>query len=191
MKINVYTLATLPIGHLIGQLEPYERCSLDSSMDAAYRDVINAGVWGYQLHTYLSLVHSRFGKDIKRLVRAYQLTILGWDDGRGIANGKILELIDGALDTQVVNIPTPQGTIEVPVEMNVALALLLDAPESPDYVLTPAQRAEQISLIKDNVDWHFARCLSECRDHFVTEFSLMLARLELDPLASGGLWRSG
>jgi hypothetical protein len=62
--------------------------------------------------------------------------------------------------------------------MNVALALLLGLPESPDYAATAARRAEQIARMQPEIDWRLAHCLTCAREEIKNTFPPMVARLE-------------
>jgi hypothetical protein len=166
----------LPIAHLSHRIDPFDRyCTGNCALEESYRAVINTGVKAYQLHTYLDLVQQHFGRQIRHLVRKRQLGLL---DGVGKTDRvieKTLELIMTALGTKAVTIPTHHGEVDVPLEMNVALLLLLDDPQSPDCVSDPARRSVQIGQIGKDVDWCFAQGLTQGReaiaDIFVPMFS--------------------
>jgi hypothetical protein len=188
MQFDAYHLAMLPIAYLSGRDEPFDRYRNSTMvLDDAYRDVVNAGVWAYQLHTYLGLVRIRFGQEIQRVVLEYQLIILDREAGAGAATRKTLELIDTALATRTMKVPTRQGAIEVPVEMSVALLLLLDICESPHYVADPVMRDVQVGRIEPDADWNFATYLSRAREDVVTTFSPMLENVDLNNNSVNGL----
>lgn len=188
MKLDAYQLAMLPVAFLTGQDEPFDRYRNESaSLSDAYRDVVNTGVWAYQLHTYLALVRARFGGEVQRIVREYQLIILDREEGAGDVISKTYTLIEGAVGSHLVEIPTRQGPIEVPVEMNVALSLLLDIRESPHYVANPALRDAQVNHIEAEADWNFASCLACGRDEIVATFSPMLENISLSKESVKGL----
>ena len=166
----------LPIAHLNHRIDPFDRyCTGNCALEESYRAVINTGVRAYQLHTYLDLVQQYFGRQIRHLVHKRQLDLL---DGVGETDQvieKTFELIMAALETTAITIPTYHGDFKVPLEMNVALLLLLDAPQSPDCVSDPAMRSDQIDRIGKDVDWCFAEGLVQGRkaitDTFVPMFS--------------------
>ena len=166
----------LPIAHLNHRIDPFDRyCTGNCALEESYRAVINTGVRAYQLHTYLDLVQQYFGQQIRQLVHKRQLGLLDGVGGTDRVIEKTLELIISALGTTAITIPTHHGEFEVPLEMNVALLLLLDAPQSPDCVSDPARRSVQIGQIGEDVDWCFAQVLTRGReaitDAFVPMFS--------------------
>lgn len=174
--LEPYTMAMLPIAHLTSRIDPFDRyCAGSCALDEPYRAVVNVGVRAYQLHTYLAMVKQYFGPQTARVVHEHQLDALKGVNGAGRGIEYALELIVTALETRSVCIPTVRGDVEVPLEMNVALLLLLDDPQSPDFVPDPAQRSVQIGQIGKDVDWCFAQGLSRGReaiaDAFVPMFS--------------------
>lgn len=188
MQFDAYQIAMLPIAYLSGRDEPFDRYRNSTMvLDEAYRDVVNAGTWAYQLHTYLALVNSRFGREIQRIVREYQLIILDREAGAGAATRKTFDLIETALVMRPMEVATRQGTIEVPVEMSVALLMLLDIRESPHYVADPAMRDAQAGRLESDVDWNFATFLSRAREDVIAMFSPMLENIELDNDSVNGL----
>lgn len=173
--LEPHTLAMLPIAYLINRADPFDRyytgnCKLDES----YRSVVNAGVRAYQLHTYLGLVQQHFGPQIRRLVYEHQLDALDGIGGVDLKIKQTMELIMVGLGTTAVTIPTDYGEVEVPVEMNVALLLLLDTPQSPNYSPDPARRSEQIGRMGMDVDWHFAKFLTRGHEDITDTFLPML-----------------
>ena len=73
--MDTHELAMLPIAFLLDRAEPFERlCSKSTDLHAGYRDVVNNGIWGYQLHVYMTMIEDRFGGETRRAVRAQQVT---------------------------------------------------------------------------------------------------------------------
>ena len=166
----------LPIAHLTSRTEPFDRyCSGNCILEESYRAVVNIGVRAYQLHTYLGLVQQYFGPEIGPLVHEYQIDMLDGIGGMGRSIWKTLELCMVALGTSGLTITTNSGEVKVPPEMNVALLLLLDTPQSPDYVSDPAKRSEQIGRIGMDVDWCIAELLARGREEINDAFVPMLA----------------
>jgi len=174
--LEPYTLAMLPIAHLTSRADPFDRyCTGNCVLEESYREVVNAGIRAYQLHTYLGLIQQHFGPEIRRLVHEHQIGMLDGVGGMGQTIGKTLELCMVALGTSGLTITTNSGEVEIPPEMNVALLLLLDTPQSPDFVPDPASRPEQISQMGMDVDWRFAECLIRGREEITDAFVPMLA----------------
>lgn len=185
--LDAYELAMLPIAHMVTQSDPFDRyCSQAGMLTGAYRDVVNDGVRGYQLYSYLALVGIYFGEDTRQLVRSYQLTIFNQDGTSREALGNILGVIETAMETQGVKVLTDSGEFEVPVEMNVALALLLDMPCSPDYVPEVSMRDARIASMGIDVDWHLADCLASAREEMINTWSATLAHCNTGAIGFAG-----
>jgi hypothetical protein len=179
--IDSYELAMLPVTHMLGRADPFDRyCKGLNRLDESYRNVVNNGIWLYQLHAYHALIGLYFGEAAQCAVHDYQRAVFAEHGGAGLAIGNAMLMIDGALGVEEVLIQTEAGEISLPVEMNVSLALLLNDPASPDYAETVSQREAQISQMGSTVDWCLARCLMAGRDEIVSIFSPMLAHMDLD-----------
>jgi len=180
MILESYILATLPMAHLTSRADPFDRyCTGNCVLEESYRAVINAGVRAYQLHTYLGLIQEHFGSEVRHLVHEHLIDILECVGGMGRTIGKTLDHIMMALGTSGLSITTNSGEFEIPAEMNVALLLLLDTPQSPDFVPDPASRSEQISRIGMDVDWRFADCLIRSREEITDAFVPMLTGINI------------
>jgi hypothetical protein len=178
VKIQLYSLAALPIEYLARQDVLLERMRVDERAFTPYCEVFITGARAYQQHTYLELVRWTYGESVAHQVEVHQHRLLDFTMGRGRCSEQALDLIEGALDTRAVSAATREGEIEIPIEMNVALALLLGLPESPDYVATAAQRAEQIARMHPQIDWRLAHCLSCAREEMKNTFLPVFTCLE-------------
>jgi len=178
VKIQLYSLAALPVDYLTRQDALLERMRVDEGALNPYREVFITGVRAYQQHAYLELVQWTYGRAVAQQVAVHQHRLLEFTTGRGRCDEQALDLIEGALDTRAVSAATREGEIEIPIEMNVALALLLGLPESPDYAATGARRAAQIVCMQPEIDWRLAHCLMCARDEMKTTFLPLVARLE-------------
>lgn len=181
MKIDASMLAMMPIAYLLNREDPFTRYRDESAvLDPAYRDVVNAGVLGYQLFAYLALVDEYFSQEVQRMIRDYQLRVLERKRRVREGTGRRLELIEEALWAGALRIPTAMGNNEVPVEMYVALTLLLNDPLSPDYTRDASQRREVITCMGTDVDWCFAGFLLRGREEIMQVFAAMLSHTELE-----------
>jgi hypothetical protein len=178
VKIQLYSLAALPVDYLTRQEALLARMHVEEGPLNPYRDVFITGTRAYQQHTYLELVRWTYGRTVAQQVAVHQHRLLEFTTGRGRCVEQALDLIEGALDTRAVSAATREGEIEIPIEMNVALALLLGLPESPDYAATAARRAAPILCMRPEIDWHLAHCLTCAREEMKTTFLPMVARLE-------------
>jgi len=174
--LDSYELAMLPIAHLMSQSEPFDRyCGQPGGLTRAYREVVNNGVWGYQLYTYLALIGVYFGADARQQVRGHQVTLFKPDAAHREALENILGVIEAAMGTRCVKVSTDSGDFHVPVEMNVALALLLDMPCSPDFVPDASLRDARIASMGLDVDWRLADCLASAREEVINTWSVTIA----------------
>ena len=175
--LDACELAMLPIAHLTSQSDPFDRyCRQTGGLTRSYRDVVNNGVWGYQLYTYLALIGIYFGEDTRLQVRGYQLALFNPDATHRDALDNILGVIEAAMGTRGVTVSTGNGDFQVPVEMNVALALLLDMPCSPDFVPDAAMRNARIASMGIDVDWLLADCLASAREEVINTWSATIAQ---------------
>jgi hypothetical protein len=174
--LDSYELTMLPIAHLMSQTEPFERyCGQTGGLTGAYREVVNNGVWGYQLYSYLALIGVYFGEDTRQRVRGYQLTLFDPDAAHREVLENILGVIEAAMRTRTVKVSTVSGDFQVPVEMNVALALLLDLPCSPCFVPYASMRDARIVSMGIDVDWRLADCLRSAREEVINIWSATIA----------------
>jgi hypothetical protein len=177
VKIQLYSLAALPIEYLSRQGALLERVCVDEREFKPYREVFLTGTRAYQQHAYLELVRWTYGRNVAQQVEVHQHRLLEFSTGRGRCIEQALDLIEGALDTRAVRADTRQGEIKIPIEMNVALALLLGMPESPDYAATAGSRAEQIVRMQPEIDWRLAHCLTCAREEMRKAFLPVFACL--------------
>jgi hypothetical protein len=161
------TLVILPLAHLLGGYEGEGDCpGLTAGEREAYRAVFTAGMLGYRLHTYHGLVRAGFGPAVERQVRERHTGMFA----PAIELPPLLGIIEGAVGVGEVNTPTRLGEVVTPVEMNVALALLLGLPGSPHYVTEPGQRVSQARSMAADVDWWFADSLACARQDMIATF---------------------
>lgn len=177
VTIQLYSLAALPVEYLRRQETLLAWLKVGERALESYREVFVTGVRAYQQYTYLELVGWTWGREVARQVAVHQHRLLDFAAGRGGNTGHALRLIEGALETRPVSAATHSGEIAIPIEMNVALALLLGLPESPDYVTTAAQRFEQIARMQPEIDWCLAHCLAQGREEMKNVFLPAFTRL--------------
>jgi hypothetical protein len=175
IKIDIVGLAVLPVDYLPGDGVSCERICAIHAVDAPYQAVFTAGIRGYQLSTYLDLVLQHYGGNVARKVRSVQRWLLNNEPGAGQHTVRAVELIEAALNSQTVEADTARGRIDIPIEMNVALALLLGMPVSPDYVEAADQQADQITRMQPEIDWTLSQCLSRSGKEMLDTFSPLLA----------------
>ena len=100
------------------------------------------------------------------------------DENDGEAVQRAITLINAALNNAAAVIPNSSGAVAVPVEMKIALALLLNDPASPDYVSGGGGRDARASNLRPVVDSSFASCLAAACAEIVENFSGILAHID-------------
>ena len=170
-----YTLAVLPLASLLGDSMEGERCPGIVEYGPAYRRVVDAGMFGYRLYTYHGLVRAGYGPAIERKVRERHRGMFA----PVVALESLLLMIEAAVGIGEVTTPTRLGAVVSPVEMNVALALLLGYPDSPHYVTGPGQRVAQTHRMAPEIDCCFAGCLARGRQEMTGTFASLSGGTDL------------
>ena len=173
INVGVYSLAELPIDYLSRLGCPLAQLCSDQKVDPLYRDVFKTGIKAYQLVTYHELVREYYGRGVANQVSSYQQRLLEREPG-GRSLGHSVRLVNRALDSDTVAADTELGTVEIPIEMNVALSLLLGADSSPHFVRHPDDRVTEISSMDMDVDWALSKCLSRARENMQNVFTPLL-----------------
>jgi len=174
LNVGIYSLAVLPIDYLTRLGCPFERLCKDQSLDPDYREVFTAGIRSYQLVTYLKLVREHYGRGVANQINSYQQRLLDEEPGGKPINHAI-KLINRALDSDAVAADTDHGCIDIPIEMNVALSLLLGVTSSPHCVSHPDECAAEIGTMGLDIDWLLSQCLTRARDDMQKVFAPLLA----------------
>lgn len=191
IDLDVSRLALLPVGYLMEQDDPFHEFCQGREISAAYRDVFVASAWAYQLYIYLDLIQERYGHDIVDEVREQQFRLFGKLANAGLAIEAALDLIDGATGLGKLVNPVQYSEVDVPLEMNISMALLLGLEESPDFVRNPGDMALQITRMDPEVDWCLTECLMSRRQDIVSSFSVVMAQIaeypnSFSPVPSSG-----
>ena len=171
LNVDTYRLAVLPIAYLGEQEDPFDCCQAEGEIDESYRDVFSTGVRLYALYNYMLLVRAKLGDNTAEAVWAHQQMILSGgapEAGEGIR--RVFDLIRQASSVGPLQLAIDSAMTEVSVEMNIALTLLLNLPESPGYASCTTDRAEQIGHLQADIERRFASCLLRCRDEIVAIF---------------------
>jgi hypothetical protein len=173
IHVGIYGLAVLPIDYLSRLECPFEQLCRDQIIDSGYREVFTVGIKAYQLVIYLTLVRKQYGRGVANQINRYQQRLLEKDAG-GKSISHTIKIINRALDSDTVAADTHLGRINIPIEMNVALALLLGVVSSPHCVSHPEQRADEINSMGLDVDWTLSQCLIRARDEMHKIFAPLL-----------------
>jgi hypothetical protein len=190
VTIQLYSLAARPVEYLLRQEALRARLHVDELVLKPYHDVFVTAVRAYQQYSYLELVGWICGQQVARQVAVHQRRLIDFTAGTGNSTGHALRLVEGALETGSVSAVTRAGEVEIPIEMNVALALLLGLPESPDYAATAALRFEQIARMQPEIDWRLAYCLARGREEIKQVFLPIFTRFfaSIGDGAPAGVW---
>ena len=176
LKVDTYRLAVLPIAYLGEQQDPFDCCRAEGAIDESYRDVFSTGVRLYALYNYMLLVRDKLGDSTAGAVWAHQQMILsGGAPEVGEAIGRAFDLIRQASSIGALHPAIDAALAEVPVELNIALTLLLNLPESPGYASRATDRTGQLVHLQADIERRFAGCLSRCRDEIVQVFFSMFS----------------
>lgn len=174
LNVGIYGLAVLPIDYLSRVGCPVEQVCSDQRVDPAYHGVFTSGIKAYQLVTYRELVRSHYGRGVANQVGHYQQRLLQKEpEGRELHDS--LTLVDAALQSETVSADSMEGVIDIPIEMNIALSLLLGATSSPHYAIDLDRRVQTMSELGKDVDWVLSRCLLRARDNMENVFSPLLS----------------
>lgn len=176
-------LAILPIDYLSRRGCPYEQACSVETIDSAYRGVFTTGIKAYQLVVYRQLVREHFGRDVANQIVACQNRLLEEHEDGGAMN-KAVKLINTALDSDTVAADTDSGVVEIPIEMNVALSLLLGVDSSPHCVNHPDASIDEICTMEMDIDWklssYLMRAGNDMQDLFIPLFSCIDSGVPID-----------
>lgn len=175
MLTDDYTLAVLPLASLLDNGTAGEPCPGVDAYGPAYRGVVDAGMFGYRLHTYHALVRANYGQDVGRKVCERHTDMFA----PVFELAPLLVMIQAAAGVGEVITPTPLGEVVTPVEMNVALALLLGYPGSPHYASGPERRVAQMHRMAPEIDWCLASCLARGRQEMTGVFASLSSLIEM------------
>jgi hypothetical protein len=178
INVNIYSLALLPIDYLERMGDPFETACAGKYIEPECRPVFTSGIRAYQLATYLQLVSEHYGRGIANQIGSYQRRLLQAVDDSMNKEAIAVELVRGALESERVTADTYHGSVEIPIEMNVALALLLGMPGSPYYSSGTAHRIEKVSSMGKDLDWSLSQCLVKAREEIERIFSPLLACID-------------
>ncbi|HED17215.1 MAG TPA: hypothetical protein ENI64_10450 [Gammaproteobacteria bacterium] len=178
LNIDPYELAMLPMIRLSPDAEPsetYGDCGL-GKLDSAYFDIVNTGLWSYQLYTYLELLQKIFGNNVKTEVSDWLLDMLNANNSAGDRLQTVFTVIEHAKkQARHAVMGTGKDLSSISVEMSMALAMLVELPESPDFSVSKGDRQTRIRLINTEVDQYFAASLKYAHDDV---FTILLPILE-------------
>ena len=176
INVGIYNLAVLPVDYLERLGDPLRQACSGKTIDPAYRDAFVTGIRAYQLVIYLKLIREHYGRGVANQIGNYQRRLLTAQADNDIPHA--IDLIQGALESDAVSVNTGCGVIDIPIEMNLAMALLLGLERSPNYAAHPNLRSGQIDKMNAEIDWSLSQCLSRAREQAQEIFSPLLACID-------------
>ena len=178
LNISIYSLAVLPVDYLERLGDPLETACTGNDVELQCRPVFATGIRAYQLITYLQLVREHYGRDVANQIGNYQRRMLVPVGDKLDEVILAMELVRGALESKCVTADTHNGSLDIPIEMNVALALLLGTPCSPHYCSGVEQRIAQVTQMDSDLDWSLSQCLVRAREEIERVFSPLLSCID-------------
>lgn len=191
--------AVIPIDRLFSREKPFDEWKpSDTQVRPEHADFIRVMVEGYQLFTYLQLIEAKFGLEITRVIREYQIIALNRlpESEAGEQISLLLKIISNAWKTAndyPIKIPE-YPDLRVPVEASMSLHLLTFTKDSPYYIPPELRTEDSINghiLEDDFLD--LGRTLAECLMHgknaAVEIFDPIIQFIELKPETISGLHR--
>gem|GEM_PF-1011171 len=177
VNVGIYGLAVLPVDYLSRLGDPFEQLCKEQGVDPDYREVFTTGIRAYQLVTYQRLLREHYGRGVANQVRVYQQRLLDREDG-GFPISHAMKIIKAALESDTVAADTDHGRIDIPIEMNVALSLLLGIVSSPNCASRQEQRVTEIGNMDLEIDWVLSSCLGRARDDVQKVFKPLFACID-------------
>jgi hypothetical protein len=178
MNISIYSLALLPVDYLDRLGDPFETACAGKYIEPGCRPVFTTGIRAYQLATYLRLVREHYGRGVANQIGSYQRRLLQSEKDSMDKDAIAVELVRGALESEQVTADAYHGSVDIPIEMNVALALLLGMPGSPYYSSDAQHRIVKVSSMGKDLDWSLSQCLVKAREEIERIFSPLLACID-------------
>jgi len=177
VNVGVYGLAVLPVDYLSRLGDPFDQLCNEHGVDPDYREVFTTGIRAYQLVVYLKLLREHYGRGVAKQVSVYQQRLLDEEDG-GVPISHAMKIIKTALQSDSVAADTDYGRVDIPIEMTVALSLLLGIVSSPHCVSRPDQRGTEIGNMDLGIDWVLSRCLGRAREDVQKVFTPLFACID-------------
>lgn len=178
INVSIYSLALLPVDYLDRLGDPFETTCAGKHIEPECRPVFTTGIRAYQLATYLRLVREHYGRGVANQIGSYQRRLLQPENDSMDKDAIAVELVRGALESERVTAEAHHGSVDIPIEMNVALALLLGMPGSPYYSSDAEHRIVKVSSMGKDLDWSLSQCLVKAREEIERIFSPLLACID-------------
>lgn len=159
------------IASLVARRYPFDRyCPETLTLRARFRELALTGVWGYQLYSILQLVGARLGAPTYHRVRSQIIETFNQAQGTGDMFSSLLDLIDAGISGYNETTRSGGGETAQPVELNIALHLLLHCSDSPFFVREGETVEYRLSRLTDDTHLRLAECLRFGREQALKAF---------------------
>lgn len=196
LEVDPMIAAGIALDYFLSHKKPFSDSDWrepGSKIASEYENLIWMSVVGYQLFTYLKLIEEKFGPEIARIIREYQIIAVDrLPDHMGEQISLLLLMIQRAHQAAIKNPMKFPGRphIEVPTEYLMALHLLyFELTDSPYYLPPDRRKLGNAPEIHDGLAQTLAACLAYGRDCAVEVFGPIVEKIELKPETVSGLVR--
>jgi hypothetical protein len=154
------------------QPNPFKRLiNAHDPLDKKYQDVVNIAVHSYQAHSYLNMIESEYGSEIHHIARAQIHNLIDLNKYNYDFFANTTKLIDHAIEIGQLEV-TEQGKVtQIPLELIIAITILLGLPGSPHYAAEQQSRESEIHKMAEDVDQKFAQYLLKGKAQIAEWFS--------------------
>ena len=185
----IHDLAVLPKSRFVSNSSPfYKYCKGSEVLCNSYKDVVNAGIWAYQLLVYLEAVGEKFGRDVRDRVREKQLSIFNPEfthagDSRQVESpltslAMTMDLIEEEVRCHMLGLNESKPAKNAPVEMNIARTLLEYDFVTPYFTRGEDGSDEDLLDYRQRIEEVFSRCLLRCSEEIKFEYDLIIKNME-------------
>jgi len=160
------------------QTNPYRQLSNQTiALDSNYQDIVNIAVVGYQAHYYLNMIKHVYGESKHDEVMVQITKLMNADQPDYDFFTATINLIDTAVKFGEIEVPDLNLAHRMPLELTIALTVLLGLPGSPHYAPQIKSRETEIQHMEEDIEEKFARYLSIGKDQLIEWLSPMLEQL--------------
>ena len=188
MKI-IQDLAMLPASRFMSASSPfYTYCKGSEVLCNSYKDVVNAGIWGYQLLVYLEAVGMKFGRDVRDRVREKQLSLFNseatdagvsmQEEGPLTSLPMTMDLIEEEIRCHTLGLKDSKSGNDATVEMSIARALLEYDFVSPYFTRVEDSSDEDLPAYRQRIEEIFSRCLLRSSNEIKSVYDLIIKNME-------------
>lgn len=154
------------------QPNPFQRLfNTHVSLDNKYQDVVNIAVLSYQAHSYLNMIKSKYGSQLHHIAQIQVHNLIDLNNDKYDFFTEAMNLIEHAIEIGELEVITQGKVTHVPLEMNIAVTILIGLPGSPHYATGQQSREVEIHKMADDIDQQFAQYLIKGKTQIVEWFT--------------------